>query len=226
MPSRPGAIAGLLLTGGASRRMGADKALIEVGRPAPRRPGRGVLTAVADPVLEVGPGGRGCRPCGRTRRERAAGRARAGAAALRAAGHDGPVLVLAVDMPRVGVELLRLLAGRPGPARRCPGPAGIPSRCAPATGPHVLAAVDERLAAGGDVAAGPAGDPRNAVGRVGWVEPRSGSRWPVRRRSPTSTRLRTSGVSGRLRRGHDGGDGLAAHLPVARLAGAHFTIDG
>nr|MDP9020189.1 NTP transferase domain-containing protein [Actinomycetota bacterium] len=49
-------VAGLLLTGGASRRMGRDKALLAVhGLPLAQRTA-GVLAAVVAPVLEVGPG--------------------------------------------------------------------------------------------------------------------------------------------------------------------------
>src|SRR5918996_3934052 len=100
MPQRPDAIGGLLLTGGASRRMGEDKALIEVGGRRLVDHAAALLTAVADPVIEVGPGWSDLPAV----REDPAGSGPlaalgAGAAALRAAGHDGPVLVLAVDMP-------------------------------------------------------------------------------------------------------------------------------
>jgi hypothetical protein len=51
-----GAVGGLLLTGGASRRMGSDKALLKVdGRRLVDR-AAAVLGAVAAPVIEVGPG--------------------------------------------------------------------------------------------------------------------------------------------------------------------------
>jgi molybdopterin-guanine dinucleotide biosynthesis protein A len=94
----------------------------------------------------------------------------AGAAALRAIGHDGPVLLLAVDMPRVGVELLRLLAGRSGPGTAVPRAGGHPQPMCARYGPDVLAAVDERLAAGGrslrDLL-----ETMAASGAVAWVEP-------------------------------------------------------
>ena len=49
-------MAGVLLTGGASRRMGTDKARLVVnGETLAARSAR-VLTAVCDPVVEVGPG--------------------------------------------------------------------------------------------------------------------------------------------------------------------------
>jgi molybdopterin-guanine dinucleotide biosynthesis protein A len=165
-------VAGLLLTGGASRRMGTDKALIEVdGRRLVDR-AAAALSAVADPVLEVGPGWSGLRAV----REDPPGSGplaavSTGVAALRAAGHDGPVLVLAVDMPRVGMEVLRLLAERAGPATAVPRADGHPQPLCARYGPDVLAEVDRLLEAGGKslralleaMAAG--GDD------VGWVEP-------------------------------------------------------
>jgi molybdopterin-guanine dinucleotide biosynthesis protein A len=79
------------------------------------------------------------------------------------------VLVLAVDMPRVGVELLRLLAGRAGPATAVPRADGHPQPMCARYGPDVLAAVDERLAAGGrslrDLL-----ETMAAGGAVAWVE--------------------------------------------------------
>src|SRR5919206_1287305 len=120
-------IAGLLLTGGASRRMGTDKALIEVdGRRLVDR-AAAVLAAVADPVIEVGPGWSGL-PAVREDPPGSGPLAAlgAGAAALRAHGHDGCTLVLAVDMPWVTVELLRLLAERPGPMTAVPRAGGHP----------------------------------------------------------------------------------------------------
>jgi molybdenum cofactor guanylyltransferase len=151
MAQRPDAIGGLLLTGGASRRMGTDKALIEVDGQRLVDRAAAVLTAVADPVAEVGPGWSDLPAV----REDPPGSGplaalSAGAAALRRAGHDGPVLVLAVDMPRVGIDLLRLLAGRTGPpATAVPRADGHPQPMCARYGPDVLAAVDERLAAGG-----------------------------------------------------------------------------
>jgi molybdopterin-guanine dinucleotide biosynthesis protein A len=171
MPQRSGAIGGLLLTGGASRRMGRDKALIEVDGQRLVDRAAAVLQAVADPLVEVGPGWSALPAV----REDPPGTGplaalAAGAAALRAAGHDGPVLVLAVDMPRVGVELLRFLAGRTGPATAVPRAGGHPQPMCARYGPDVLAAVDERLAAGGrslrDLLETLAGS-----GAVEWVEP-------------------------------------------------------
>src|SRR5918999_818182 len=109
----PGRVAGLLLSGGASRRMGAEKALIEVGGQRLVDRAAAVLTAVADPVLEVGPGWSAL-PAVREDPPGAGPLAAlaAGAAALRESGHDGPVLVLAGDMPQVSVHPLRFLPRR------------------------------------------------------------------------------------------------------------------
>jgi len=171
MAQRHDALGGLLLTGGASRRMGEDKALIEVGGRRLVDHAAALLTAVADPVIEVGPGWSGL-PAVREDPPGSGPLAAlgAGAASLRAAGHDGAVLVLAVDMPRVGVELLRLLAGRPGTATAVPRAGGHPQPMCARYGPDVLAAVDERLAAGGrslrDLL-----ETLAVSGAVSWVEP-------------------------------------------------------
>ena len=168
-PAHP-PIAGLLLTGGASRRMGTDKALIEVDGQRLVDRAAAVLAAVADPVIEVGPGWSDLPAV----REDPPGSGplaalSTGAAALRAAGHDGAVLVLAVDMPRVSVELLQFLAGRPGNATAVPRDGGYPQPMCARYGPDVLAAVDDRLAAGGrslrDLLESLAGQ-----GIVDWVE--------------------------------------------------------
>jgi molybdopterin-guanine dinucleotide biosynthesis protein A len=94
----------------------------------------------------------------------------AGAAALRTGGHDGPVLVLAVDMPFVTVELLRLLATRPGPATAVPRAGGHPQVLCARYGPEALAAVDRVLAAGG-VSLRRLLEAADAGFEVGWIEP-------------------------------------------------------
>ena len=109
--ARPSAVAGLLLTGGASRRLGQDKAtLLLDGERLCDRAAR-LLSAVADPVIEVGPQ----RTALDAVREDPPGQGpltamAAGAAALPA---GTPAIVLAVDMPRVTVDLLRALAEHP-----------------------------------------------------------------------------------------------------------------
>ena len=102
----------LLLTGGASRRMGTDKATIEWrGETLAARAAR-VLAEVCDPVIEVGSGVSEMRAV----REAPSG---AGPLAALVAGVDalrtvGPVVVLACDMPFVEPALVQLLAEWPG----------------------------------------------------------------------------------------------------------------
>lgn len=107
--------AGILLTGGASRRLGTDKAalMIDGGRLAARQ--AGLLRQVCGRCLEVGPGTSGLEAV----REEPAGTGplaalAAAAAALRLRGHEGGALALAVDLPLVTVAVLRFLARFPG----------------------------------------------------------------------------------------------------------------
>jgi molybdopterin-guanine dinucleotide biosynthesis protein A len=104
-------IGGVLLTGGASRRLGTDKATLVVdGETLAARAAR-VLGAVCDEAVEVGPGVTSLRAV----RESPPG---SGPLAALVAGADAlgrrPVLLLACDMPFVDVALLRLLAEWPG----------------------------------------------------------------------------------------------------------------
>jgi molybdopterin-guanine dinucleotide biosynthesis protein A len=104
--------AGIVLTGGASRRMHTDKAaIVWRGETLAARAAR-VLGAACDPVIEVGPGVTALRW---VREEPPGG----GPLAALVAGVDalstrGPVLVLACDMPFVDVPVLQLLAHRAG----------------------------------------------------------------------------------------------------------------
>jgi molybdopterin-guanine dinucleotide biosynthesis protein A len=104
-------VAGLLLTGGQSRRLGTDKALVRrEGETLAARGGR-VLSAVCTPVLEVGTGASGLPAV----REEPSGAGPlvalvAGVAALRDRGFDHGVLLLAVDLPFVEPRLLEFLA--------------------------------------------------------------------------------------------------------------------
>jgi molybdopterin-guanine dinucleotide biosynthesis protein A len=126
-------IAGLLLTGGASSRMGVDKAdLRRDGRRLADR-GAAVISEVCDPAIEVGAGASGLDAV--LEPDPGSGplaALAAGAAALRERGHSGALLVLAVDLPFVEVPLLRLLAGHePTAATLVPIAGGIPqSLCA------------------------------------------------------------------------------------------------
>ena len=107
------ATAGILLTGGRSRRLGVDKAsLVLDGETLAQRAARR-LGAVCDPVVEVGDG---VSPLPSVREQPSgsgplAALATAGAW-LRDRGHHGPALLLAVDLPAVD-ERAAALAPRP-----------------------------------------------------------------------------------------------------------------
>jgi molybdopterin-guanine dinucleotide biosynthesis protein A len=108
-------VAAMVLTGGASTRMGVDKALLEVaGLPNAARLAK-ELSGVAAAVIEVGPGWSGAvlraleEPPGAGPLAAVA----AGAAGLGAAGWEGPVLVVACDMPLATGALFELLAAYP-----------------------------------------------------------------------------------------------------------------
>jgi molybdopterin-guanine dinucleotide biosynthesis protein A len=137
-------VAGVLLTGGASRRMGFDKALVEVDGRASAVRLAAVMQEVANPVLEVGPGRSGLPaiaegPVGQ-------GPLFATCAALPvlvAAGHRGPVLLLACDLAFVTAEDLRSLAGWPGTSSVVPVVGGRPQPlCARWSYEDLVAAVE------------------------------------------------------------------------------------
>jgi molybdopterin-guanine dinucleotide biosynthesis protein A len=103
--------AALLLTGGSSRRMGRDKATLEIGgRPLADHLAT-LLATVADPVIEVGPGYTTLRavseePSGGGPLAAIA----AGAALLAAEAIEAPTLVIATDLPQLTGAFLRRLA--------------------------------------------------------------------------------------------------------------------
>jgi molybdopterin-guanine dinucleotide biosynthesis protein A len=138
----PARLAGLLLTGGASRRLGTDKGqLVLAGETLAARAARS-LSAVCGPVLEVG-GGMSALPA---IRERPAGGGplaaiAAGGAALRERGHHGAAIVLAVDFPNVTEPLLELLRDWPGEPTAVPSDEGrLQVACARYGGDALLAA--------------------------------------------------------------------------------------
>jgi molybdopterin-guanine dinucleotide biosynthesis protein A len=141
--------AGILLTGGRSRRLGVDKASLVVdGETLAVRSGRR-LAAVCTPAVEVGDGLSGLR----SRREHPArsgplaALATAGAT-LREWGHDGAALVLGVDLPAVDEPLLRWLRDRPGEPTAVPRVEGrLQLVCARYSGEALLAA--QSLVSGG-----------------------------------------------------------------------------
>jgi molybdopterin-guanine dinucleotide biosynthesis protein A len=142
-------VAGLLLTGGASRRMGRDKAdLVVAGERLADRAAR-VLTEVCDPVVEVGLGRSALDAVSDP--EPHAGPLAAlvtGAAALQARGHDGPVLLLGVDLPFVTVPLVELVARHPARETVVPVFGSMRQSCCARYAPDALAAAAELLTHG------------------------------------------------------------------------------
>ncbi len=121
------ATAGLLLTGGASTRLGVDKA--ELRRDGERLADRTarLLASVCTVAVEVGPGVSAL-PAVREDPPGSGPLAAlvAGADALAAWGVEAPVLVLGVDLPFVERPLLEWLAARPGSGTVVPRVGGSP----------------------------------------------------------------------------------------------------
>ena len=139
-------VAGVLLTGGASRRMATDKAnIVWRGETLAARAAR-ALASVCDPVIEVGSGasGLGCI------REDPAGSGPLAAllAGARALGTSGPVMLLACDVPFVEAPLLRLISEWPGDATIVPVVDGRRQYACARYGPDALERAAVLLAAG------------------------------------------------------------------------------
>ena len=119
--------AAILLTGGASRRMGFDKTSLMVGgTPLAVRLGA-MLAQICAPAIEIGTGRSGLP----SMQERPGGEGplvaiAAGVRALAARGSRGPALVLACDLPMVTAALLRALAEWPGSGSVVPDVDGHP----------------------------------------------------------------------------------------------------
>ena len=108
-------VGGILLTGGASRRMGFDKASILIGGIPSAIRIAATMQAVVSDAVEVGPGVSGLPAIS----EEPTGSGPlfavcAGAKALSAIGAPRPAIVLACDLPLVSETLLRTLAYWPG----------------------------------------------------------------------------------------------------------------
>ncbi len=148
LPPVPG-LAGILLTGGASRRMGTDKATLVIGGETCARRVARLLARVASVALEVGPGHSGLPRVAEPRPGRGPLVALAQAAAqLSRAGHSGPALLLACDLPLLSEELLRLLAGWPGDTTVVPVVAGRAQPLCARLSPAALADAPALAAAG------------------------------------------------------------------------------
>lgn len=149
--SRP---AGFLLTGGESRRLGRDKATLRLG------PGGatlavhlgGLLSAVASPALEIGPGVSGLdRPDAEDPAVGPLGAIAVGAAELRRRNFVGPVLVLATDLPLLSGGLLGAIASFPAPLEASVVPVldGRPQSLCARWSPAALHAAETAHAGGG-----------------------------------------------------------------------------
>ncbi len=104
-------VAAVLLTGGASSRMGTDKATLVVDGEAMAHRAARVLRAVCDPVIEVGAGRTNLRCVHETPQgEGPLAGFLAGAAAL---GVDTHVVLLACDLPFIEEPFVRMLAEHP-----------------------------------------------------------------------------------------------------------------
>jgi molybdopterin-guanine dinucleotide biosynthesis protein A len=141
----PVACAGIVLTGGTSRRLGFDKTTVEVGGETLATRAARVLSAVCAPVVEVGPGRSGL-PSVREDPPGAGPLAAlvAGAAALGGA----QVVLLACDLVAVEPPLLRLLAGWPGAPTAVPRVAGRDQLVCARYGADAIATATRLLAAG------------------------------------------------------------------------------
>jgi len=142
-------IAGILLTGGRSRRIGTDKASLKLdGETLAIRSARR-LALVCDPVLEVGDGQSGLSSL----REHPPGSGPLAALAaagreLRARGYAGAALLLAVDLPFVDVPLLRVLCEWPGAPTVVPTVGGRAQQVCARYGADAMLAADSLVAAG------------------------------------------------------------------------------
>jgi molybdopterin-guanine dinucleotide biosynthesis protein A len=141
--------AGLLLTGGSSRRLGVDKAILELdGESLASRLAR-VLGAVCSPTIEVGPGYTTLPAT----REDPPGQGplaalTAGAAAIAADRALMPTIVLAVDLPFVDTALVEWLVAHPAPITVVPIVDGVRQTLCARYSPDALAAARELLDAG------------------------------------------------------------------------------
>lgn len=141
--------AGILLTGGASRRMGADKATLVVGEHTLAVRTARILAAVCDPAIEVGGGVSGLPAT----REEPAGTGPL-AALLAGARYAGPTaadaafVVVACDLPHLSEVALRRIADHPGNVSVVPVVADRPQWACARWSPAARGAAERAFAAG------------------------------------------------------------------------------
>ena len=148
--------AGAVLTGGRSRRMGRDKALLRLdGTPLAVRVAATLVEAGADPVIAVGGDLAGLRAAGLTAiadPRQGAGPLAGIAAALAHPGAGGIVVVLACDLVAASAEAVRAvvtaLDAAPSAAVAVPVTGGRLQPLHAAWRPSVLPAIDAALARG------------------------------------------------------------------------------
>jgi molybdopterin-guanine dinucleotide biosynthesis protein A len=137
--------AGVVLTGGSSRRLGFDKATVLAGGETLAVRAARVLGSVCSPIVEVGPGHSGVRAV----REQPPG---SGPLAALVAGADAlaadAVVLLGCDLVRVEGPVLALLAGWEGSASVVPVVRGEPQLVCARYGADALAAARRLLARG------------------------------------------------------------------------------
>jgi molybdopterin-guanine dinucleotide biosynthesis protein A len=129
--------------------MGRDKAeLLVAGERLADRAAR-VLQAVCDPVLEIGPGRSALEAVGDDDPHTGPLAALVtGAGALRTRGYEGPVLLLAVDLPFVGTQLLELLVKHPSADSVVPLAGRMRQSCCARYAPAALAAAADLVERG------------------------------------------------------------------------------
>ncbi len=173
LPPRPGPeaapVGGILLTGGASARMGRDKATMRIAGESNARRIATLLGRLVHPVVEVGPAVSGLLS---VREEPEGGgplvAVACGGRALRSLGHHGAALVLACDLPFVDEAVLTFLAERPGANSVVPTVDGRPQPlCARWSAEDLLAAADY-AAAGERAVRALAFDPAERPGEAEW----------------------------------------------------------
>jgi molybdopterin-guanine dinucleotide biosynthesis protein A len=158
--------AGVLLTGGASRRMATDKAaIVWRGETLAIRAAR-VLAAACDPVIEVGSGASELH-CVREDPP-GSGPLAALLAGARAMEVHIPVVLLACDLPFVELPIVRLLADWPGTETVIPVVDGRLQYACARYGPDALQRAEAALLAGDHSLRAAAGDDHDELTESQW----------------------------------------------------------